>query len=61
MKALSSILVAVALIVAMQPIAKVIANYMEQAQRQMEEPIDLDKTVVLDLFSQDIIHRILCL
>lgn len=35
MKALSSILVAVALIVAMQPIAKVIANYMEQAQRQV--------------------------
>jgi hypothetical protein len=28
-------------------------------QRQMEEPIDLDKTVVLDLFSQDIINRIL--
>ena len=35
MKALSSILVAVALIVAMQPIAKVIANYMEQEQRQV--------------------------
>ena len=35
MKALSSILVAVALIVAMQPIAKVISNYMEQEQRQV--------------------------
>ena len=35
MKALSSILVAVALIVAMQPIAKVLANYMEQEQRQV--------------------------
>ena len=30
-------------------------------QRKVEEQVDLDKTVVLDLFSQDIIHRILCL
>ena len=35
MKALSSILVAAALIVATQPIAKVISNYMEQEQRQV--------------------------
>ena len=35
MKAFSSILVAVALIAATQPIAKVISNYMEQEQRQV--------------------------
>ena len=44
MKALSSILVAVALIVAMQPIAKVIANYMEQEQRQIDLAVEIVRT-----------------
>lgn len=44
MKAFSSILVAVALIVAMQPIAKVIANYMEQEQRQIDLAVKIVRT-----------------